>query len=67
LPKKLHWTSTNGFRKQRKIHEYEVPDLLKAMLGPVRPYGCVISYSGGAQKSIIGNYQLFEMDQNKIG
>jgi hypothetical protein len=36
------------------------------MLVPVRPYGCVFSYSGGAQKSIQGNYQLFEMDQNEI-
>jgi hypothetical protein len=67
LPKELHWTSTNGLRKQRKIHDYEVTDLLKAMLAPVRPYGCVFSYSGGAQQSIIGNYQFFEMDQNKIG
>jgi hypothetical protein len=36
------------------------------MLAPVRPYGCVFSYSGGAQKSIIGYYQFSEMDQNRI-
>ena len=42
-------------------------DLLKAMLAPVRPYGCVYSYTGGSQKSIKGNYQFFEMDQNRLG
>ncbi len=37
------------------------------MLAPVRPYGCVFSYSGGPQKCIKGNYQFFDMDQNRIG
>jgi hypothetical protein len=37
------------------------------MLAPVRPYGCVFSYTGGSQKSIKGNYQFFEMDQNRLG
>jgi hypothetical protein len=36
------------------------------MLAPVRPYGCVFAYSGGSQKSISGNYHLFEMDQNRL-
>jgi hypothetical protein len=67
LPKVLHWTSTNGDRMKREINDHEVTDLLKAMLAPVMPYGCVFSYSGGAKKSIKGNYQLFEMDQNRIG
>jgi hypothetical protein len=47
----LHWTSTNGDRIKRKINDHEVTDLLKAMLAPVGPYGCVFSYSGEAQKS----------------
>jgi hypothetical protein len=51
---------------KRKINDHEVTDLLKAMLALVRPYGCVFSYSGGAQKSIKGNSQFFEMDQNRI-
>ncbi len=37
------------------------------MLAPVRPYGCVFPYSGGSQKSITGNYQFFEIDQNRLG
>jgi hypothetical protein len=44
-----------------------VTDLLKAMIAPVRPYGSIFSYTGKAQKSLRGNYQLFEMDQNRIG
>jgi hypothetical protein len=42
-------------------------DLLKAMLAPDRPYGCVFAYSGGSQKSITGDYHFFEMDQNRLG
>ncbi len=56
-----------GDKMKRKINDHEVTDLLKAMLAPVRPYDCVFSYSGGAQKSIKGNHQFFEMDQNRIG
>jgi hypothetical protein len=37
------------------------------MVAPVRPYGCVFAYSGGARSSIRGNYHFFEMDKNKIG
>jgi hypothetical protein len=37
------------------------------MMAPVRPYGSMFSYTGGAQKSLRGNYQFFEMDQNRIG
>ena len=37
------------------------------MLAPVRPYGCVFSYSGGSQKSIKGNCQFFEINQNRLG
>ncbi len=54
-------------REKRTIKLSELTDLLKTMLAPVRPYGCVFSYSGGSQKSIKGNYQFFEMDQNRLG
>ncbi len=37
------------------------------MAAPIRPYGCVFAFSGGAQKSLQGNYQFFEMDQNCLG
>jgi hypothetical protein len=34
---------------RQKNNENEVTDTLKAMMAPVRPYGCVFPYSGGAQ------------------
>ncbi len=46
---------------KRKIEEYELTDIVKAMAAPIRPYGCVFAYSGGAQKSLRGNYQFFEI------
>ncbi len=51
----------------RTIKDDDLTDLVKAILAPVRPYGSVFSYSGGAQKSIQGNNQFFEMDQNRLG
>ena len=52
---------------RKKIIVIELIDILKVMVAPIRPYGCVFAYSGKFHKSIIGNYQFFEMDQNKIG
>ncbi len=52
---------------RRKVEDDELTDTLKAMVAPLRLYGCVFAYSGGAQKSLRGNYQFFEMDQNRLG
>ncbi len=52
---------------KRKVEDDELTDTLKAMVAPLRLYGCVFAYSGGAQKSLRGTYQFFEMDQNRLG
>jgi hypothetical protein len=67
FPQKIEFTNKDGKRKARNINNNELTDLLKALLAPVRPYGCVFSYSGGSQKSITGNYNFFEMDQYRLG
>ncbi len=58
FPQKIEFTNKDGQRKARNINGHELTDLLKAMLVPVRPYGCVFAYSGGSQKSITGNYHF---------
>jgi hypothetical protein len=67
MPQVLQWATAGGEKKSRVIAEHELIDLLKAMMAPVRPYGSTFSYTGEAQKSLRGNYQFFEMDQNRIG
>ena len=67
FPTIIQFITKDGKRKGRTIEINELTVLLKAMLAPVRPYGYVFTYSGGSQKSIKGNYQFFEMDQNKLG
>ncbi len=67
MPQVLQLTTANGEKKTKVIAEHELSDLLKAMMAQVRPYGLIFSYIGGAQKSLRGNYQFFEMDQNRIG
>jgi hypothetical protein len=49
MPSVLQWTTANGEKKSRVIAEHELTNLLKAMIAPVRPYGWIFSYTGGAQ------------------
>jgi hypothetical protein len=49
LPLELVAVVSNGqlpmMRQKRTINEIEVTDLVKAIVAPVRPYGCVFAYS----------------------
>ena len=67
FPREIQFFNKEDEVVKRKIEEHELTDLLKAMAAPIRPYGCVFAFSGGAQKSLRGNYQFFEMDHNRLG
>jgi hypothetical protein len=67
FPQKIKFFNKEGQRVTRKVEDDEHTDTLKAMVTQLRPYGCVFAYSGGAQKSLRGNHQFFEMDQNRLG
>jgi hypothetical protein len=45
FPQGIQFSNKDGERVTRKINDYELTDLLKAMVAPVRPYGCVFAYS----------------------
>ncbi len=66
FPREIQFFNKDGEIVKRKIEEYELKDLVKAMAAPIRPYGCIFAFSGGAQKSLQGNYQFFEMDHNRL-
>jgi hypothetical protein len=67
FPQEIQFTNKDGERVTRKIDYHELTDILKAMSGPVRTYGAVFAFFGGAHQSICGNYRYFEMDQNRLG
>jgi len=67
FPQEIQSTNKDGERVTRKIDYHELTDILKAMSAPVRPYGAVFAFFGGAQQSIRDNFQYFEMDQNRLG
>jgi hypothetical protein len=67
FPQKIKFFDKEGQRVTRKVKDDELTDTLKVMVAPLRPYGCVFAYSESAQKSLRGNYQFFEMDQNRLG
>jgi hypothetical protein len=49
FPQEIEFINEEGEKVTRKIKDNELSDLLKAMLAPVRSYGCVFAYSGGSQ------------------
>jgi hypothetical protein len=67
FPREINFFNKEGQRVTRKVEYHKLTVTLKAMVAPLRPYGCVFTYSGGTQKSLRGNYQFFEMDQNRLG
>ncbi len=67
FPQEMKFFNKEGQRVTRKVEDHKLTDTLKAMVAPLRPYGCIFAYSGGAQKSLRGNYQFFEMDQTDSG
>jgi hypothetical protein len=67
FPREIQFTNKDGERFTRKIDYHVLTDILKAMSAPVRPYRAVFAFFGGAQQSIHGNYQYFEIDQNRLG
>ncbi len=67
FPREIQFFNKDGEIVKRKIEEYELTDFVKAMAAPIRPYGSVFAFYGGAQKSLQVNYQIFEMDHNCLG
>jgi hypothetical protein len=63
----IEFTNKDCKRNIRNINNNELTDLLKAMLAPVRPYGCVFAYSGGSQKSITRNYHFLRWTKPGLG
>jgi hypothetical protein len=66
FPQEIKFYYKECQRVKRKVEDDELTDTLKAMVAPLGSYGCIFAYSGGAQKSLRGNYQFFEMDQNRL-
>jgi hypothetical protein len=67
FPQEIKFFNKEGQRVTRKVEDDVLTDTLKAMVAPLRLYGCVFAYSGGHQKSLRGNHQFFESNQNRSG
>ncbi len=59
FPQRIEFYSKDGNKQVRTIEDDDLSDLVKAILAPIRQYGSVFLYPGGAQKSIRGNYHFF--------
>ena len=64
FPEEIERVNPKFNERKRKVNVENVSEELRALLAPVRPYGYIFAYSGGAHKSIQGHYQFFETDQS---
>ncbi len=48
IPREIQFFNEDGEIVKRRIEEYELTDLVKTMAAPIRPYGCIFAFSGGA-------------------
>ena len=60
-----HIVSRSG--NTRKIDIDKLPDELRTLLAPVRPYGNIYAYTGGAQKTIQGTVAYYVSNLPEIG
>ena len=44
-----------------------ISEILSSMIAPIRPFAYVFSYSGGAHKTMKGNYTFFKSNINHVG
>jgi hypothetical protein len=44
FPQMVKFFNTEGQRVTRKVEDDELTDTLKAMVAPLRPYGCIFAY-----------------------
>lgn len=51
----------------RKVDIDALPDELRTLLAPVRPYGNIYAYTGGSHKTIQGTVAYYESDIPEIG
>ena len=64
FPKKIRCTGDDAKVSMRNVDaEEDIPEVLRALIAPVRPHGCIFAYTGGARKSIRGHFSFFELNQ----
>ena len=67
FPEVITFKDKDGVERREEINvEEDVNDVLRAYLSPIRPYGYIFAYSGGAHQSIQGNVTFFEMPQSHV-
>lgn len=67
IPKTVSYEDNEGRLKNVDVeNEEHVTEVLRAYLAPIRPYGHIFAYSGGAHQAIRGHFSYFEMDQSHL-
>ena len=61
------WTNAKGEHVEATLPEMGISGLMSAAISKQRPYGYCFSFSGGADRSVVGHYQFFETNQETVG
>jgi len=62
----LQYVDANGIIQDFDV-ECDLTDVMRAILSPTRAHGYIIAYTGGKQRSLMGHFQCYEVDQAKLG
>ena len=63
---KLQYVDDKGIIQEFDV-ETDLTDVMRALLSPTRAHGYIIAYTGGAQKSLMGHFQCYEVDHTRLG
>ena len=69
FPKCIPVVDGKNRRRMRQIdveNDWDISDIMRALLAHTRPYGYIMAYTGGKHSRIQGHFQFFEMDTQKI-
>lgn len=61
------WINAKGEHVEATLPEMGISGLMSAAISKQRPYGYCFSFSGGADRSVVGHYQFFETNQETVG
>lgn len=67
IPRIITTANDTGEDEHTEINEANLTDVLCSFLSPVRAYGFIFAYSGGAHKSVRGHFSFYEVNHAHVG
>ena len=67
IPRIISTKGPNNTVVKTEIRDEDLTDILCSFLSPIRAFGHIFAFSGGAHKAIQGHFSFFEVNQSHVG